>query len=151
MMNSNNHTNRRFRRQRRSGWGMNLYRNTEAGVIAGVCAGLGDHFAIDHWVMRLIFIGAFLFTGPYVILAYIICWFMLAPRKAEYYEEFVEYDEEHRRYRPKNIFRYSDNVSTRLARANERLKDVIRRVEAMESYVTSRRYDFDREFSKISK
>src|SRR3990172_5424086 len=151
MMNSNNHTNRRFRRQRRSGWGMNLYRNTEAGLIAGVCAGLGDHFEIDHWVMRLIFIGAFLFTGPYVILFYIICWFMLAPREAEYVEEYVEYDEQHRRYRPKNIFRYSDNVSTRLARANERLKNALRRVEAMESYVTSRRYDFDREFSKISK
>ena len=63
----------------------------------------------------------------------------------------MEYDEEHRRYRPRNIFRYSDNVSTRLVRANERLKDTVRRVEALESYVTSKRYDFDREFSKISK
>lgn len=150
-MNTHRNNNRRYRRRRHGGWGMNLYRNTEAGYIAGVCAGLGDHFEIDHWVMRLIFIGAFLFTGPYVILFYIICWFMLAPRKAEYVEEYVEYDEQHRRYRPKNIFRYSDNVSTRLARANERLKNALRRVEAMEAYVTSRRYDFDREFSRISK
>jgi len=129
---------------------MNLYRNTEEGMIAGVCAGLGDHFEIDHWVMRLIFIGAFLFTGPYTILAYIVCWFMLAPRRPEYFEEFMEYDEEHRRYRPRKIFQYSDTVSTRLARANERLKDTVRRVEALESYVTSKRYDFDREFSRIS-
>lgn len=150
-MRSNKHTIRRYKSRRRGGWGMNLYRNTEDGIIAGVCAGLGDHFEIDHWVMRLLFIGAFLFTGPYTVMAYVICWFMLAPRRPEYYEEHMEYDEEHRRYRPKNIFRYSDNVSTRLARANDRLKDTLRRVEALESYVTSKRYDFDREFSKISK
>ena len=148
-MRSNKHTVRRFKSRKKSGWGMNLYRNTEEGIIAGVCSGLGDHFEVDHWVMRLIFIGAFLFTGPYTILAYAICWFMLAPRRPEYFEEHMEYDEEHRRYRPKNIFRYSDNVSTRLERANERLKDVANRVEAMEAYVTSKRYDFDREFSKL--
>ena len=145
-------TNGRFRQRRRCGWGKNLYRNREAGIIAGVCAGLGDHFEIDHWVMRLIFIGAVLFTGPYALLAYVILWwFILAPRKGEYSEEYMEYDERHRSYRPRNIFRYGDDVSTRLARANERLKDALRRVESMESYVTSKRYDFDKEFSKISK
>lgn len=141
---------RRFYRRRRSGWGKNLYRNTEDGIIAGVCAGLGDHFEIAHWVMRVIFIGAFLFIGPVIIMAYIICWIVLAPRRQEYYEEYVEYDEEHRRYRPKNIFRYGDDVGTRLARANERLKDALQRVEVMEAYVTSKRYGFDKEFSRIS-
>ena len=130
-MRSNKHTMRRFKSRRLGGWGMNLYRNTEDGIIAGVCAGLGDHFEIDHWVTRLLFIGAFLFTGPYTVLAYVICWVMLAPRRPEYFEEHMEYDQEHRRYRPKNIFRYSDNVSNRLARANDRLKDTVRRVEAL--------------------
>jgi phage shock protein C len=149
-MSSYRETNRRFSRKRRSGWGMNLYRNTDDGIIAGVCAGLGDHFEIAHWVMRVIVIGALIFTGPITIMVYILCWILLAPRRQEYYEEYVEYDERHRRYRPKNIFRYSDDVGTRLARAQERLKDALRRVEAMESYVTSRRYDFDKEFSKLS-
>ena len=148
-MSSGNHNYRRFKRQRRGGWGKNLYRNKEEGFIAGVCAGLGDHFEVDHWVIRLLFIGAFLFTGPYAILAYGIGWFLMAPRRPEYVEEFVEYDEEHRRYRPRNMFRYGDPVSTRLARASERLRDVTRRVEAMESYVTSRRFDLDKEFSRI--
>lgn len=144
-------TNRRYYRRRRSGWGKNLYRNTEEGIIAGVCAGLGDHFEIAHWVMRVIFIGIFIFTGPVTIIAYILCWIILAPRRAEYFEEHMEYDEEHRRYRPRNIFRYGDDVSTRLMRANERLQDAMRRVEAMETYVTSKRYNFDKEFSRISK
>jgi phage shock protein C len=144
-------TNRRFGRRKRSGWGMNLYRNTEDGIIAGVCAGLGDHFEIAHWVMRVIFIGALMFTGPVLFLVYGLCWILLAPRRQEYYEEHVEYDELHRRYRPKNIFRYGADPSTRLARAQERLRDAVRRVEAMEYYVTSRRYEFDREFSRINK
>ena len=149
-MNHYRNRDRRYYRRRRSGWGKNLYRNTEDGIIAGVCAGLGDHFEIAHWVMRVVFIGAFLFIGPVIIMAYIICWIVLAPRRQEYYEEYVEYDEEHHRYRPKNIFRYGDDVSTRLARANERLKDALQRVEVMEAYVTSKRYDFDKEFSRIS-
>jgi len=150
-MRSHRETHRRFTRRRRNGWGLNLYRNTEDSIIAGVCAGLGDHFEIAHWVMRVIFIGGALFTGPVMIMAYVIFWIVLAPRCQEYFKEYVEYDEAHRRYRPKNIFRYSDNVSTRLTRAQERLKDAVRRVEMMESYVTSKRYDFDREFSKIAK
>ena len=149
-MNPNRHSVRRFKRQRRSGWGKNLYRNTEDAKIAGVCAGIGDHFEVDHWVIRLIFIGALLFLFPLPLFIYMFLWIVLAPRRDEYYEEYMEYDEEHRRYRPRNIFRYGDDVSTRLARANDRLKDAMRRVEEMESYVTSKRYDFDREFNKIS-
>jgi phage shock protein C len=84
-------------------------------------------------------------------MVYIICWILLAPRRQEYYQEYVEYDEQHRRYRPMNIFRYGDDVNTRLARANERLEDALRRVETMEAYVTSKRYDFDKEFSRMSK
>lgn len=150
-MRTRKQTARRFRRQRRSGWGKNLYRNSEEGKVAGVCAGIGDHFEVDHWVIRLIFIGACLFLFPIPVFIYILLWIILAPRRDEYFEEYVEYDEEHKRYRPRNIFRYGDDVSTRLARANDRLKDALQRVEAMETYVTSKRYDFDREFSKISR
>ena len=142
---------RRYDRRRRNGWGKNLYRNTEDGIIAGVCAGLGDHFEIAHWVMRVIFIAVLVFAGPVTIMVYIICWILLAPRRQEYYQEYVEYDEQHRRYRPMNIFRYGDDVNIRLARANERLEDALRRVETMEAYVTSKRYDFDKEFSRMSK
>ena len=53
-MRPHRNNNRRFKRRKYSGWGMNLYRNTEEGILAGVCSGLGDHFEVDHWVMRLI-------------------------------------------------------------------------------------------------
>ena len=57
--------------RKNSGWGMNLYRNRREGKIAGVCAGLADHWDIAHWVMRLMWVGAFLFTGTLALCAYI--------------------------------------------------------------------------------
>ena len=54
---------RRFNSRKATGWGMNLFRNTRQGKIAGVAAGLADHWDIAHWVVRLLWVGAFLFTG----------------------------------------------------------------------------------------
>jgi len=153
-----------FYANKRGGWGMNLYRNTRAGKVAGVCAGLADHWDIAHWVMRLIWVGAFLFTGTLALWAYLGAWILMAPRPArrsddgytaytepEYddIETEMEYDERYHDYRPKKVFRYSENSTVRLNRARERLDAALRRVEAMESYVTSRRYKLNKEFSRL--
>ena len=155
---------RQFHSNKRGGWGMNLYRNTRDGKIAGVCAGLADHWDIAHWVMRLIWVGGFLFTGTLALWVYLGAWILLAPRPTrrasaggyEYddpeYEEVeveMEYDERYHDYRPRKVFRYSEAGSVRLERARERLDGALRRVEDMESYVTSRRYNLNKEFSKL--
>ena len=152
---------RRFNSRRSGGWGMNLYRNTREGKIAGVAAGLADHWDVAHWVIRLLWVGAFLFTGTLALWAYVGAWIVLAPRAARGSEDFVgepafdevevemEYDERHHDYRPRKVFRYSDSSTVRLQRAKERLDAVLKRVEAMESYVTSKRYTLDKEFSKL--
>ncbi len=155
---------RRFHSRKAAGWGMNLYRNTREGKIAGVAAGLADHWDVAHWVVRLLFVGAFLFTGTLALWAYIGAWILLAPRPSRrfyddsepdephYYEEAeidMEYDERAHSYKPKKVFRYSDSGAVRLKRARERLDAALRRVEDMESYVTSRRYNLNKEFSKL--
>ena len=61
----------------------------------------------------------------------------------------MEYDERRHDYRPKKVFRYSESGSVRLKRARERLDAALRRVEGMESYVTSRQYNLNNEFSKL--
>lgn len=154
----------KFRANKRGGWGMNLYRNTRDGKIAGVCAGLADHWDIAPWVMRLIWIGGFLFTGTLALWVYLGAWILMAPRPTrrasdggyEYvepdYEEVeieMEYDERYHDYRPRKVFRYSDSSSVRLERARERLDAAVRRVENMETYVTSRRYKLNKEFSQL--
>ena len=58
-------------------------------------------------------------------------------------------DERVHEYRPRRLFRYSESASVRLARARERLDAAARRVEALESYVTSRRFKLKREFSRL--
>jgi len=155
---------RKFRSRKNSGWGMNLYRNTREGKVAGVCAGLADHWDIAHWVMRLIFVGALIFTGMLAIWAYIGAWILMAPRSSrrtdegERYNDYdrysyedveMEYDERRHDYRPKKVFRYSESGSVRLKRARERMDAALRRVECMESYVTSRQYNLNKEFSKL--
>ena len=146
------------------GWGLNLYRNTREGKVAGVCAGLADHWDIAHWVIRLMFIGACLFTGMLAIWVYIGAWVLIAPRSSrrndqgdrvddhDAYSDVdveMEYDERRHDYRPKKVFRYSDSGSVRLKRARERLDAALRRTEDMESYVTSRQYNLNNEFSKL--
>ena len=61
----------------------------------------------------------------------------------------MEYDERYHDYRPRKVFRYSESSSVRLKRARERLDAALRRVEDMESYVTSRQYNLNKEFSKL--
>ena len=148
-----------FQERRNAGWGLNLYRNTREGKIAGVAAGLADYWDVAPWVVRLVWVGAFLFTGTLALWAYLGAWLLLARRPARDdadsgeldYETAVEmeYDERYHGYRPRKVFRYSDSTSVRLNRARERLDAALRRVEAMESYVTSRQYKLNKEFSRL--
>lgn len=139
---------------RRNGFGQNLYRNINRNIIGGVCAGIADHFEINHNIMRIIFVAALVFTGPVAFWGYIIAWLVLVPKtpSKEYQgEEYYEYDEHQHCHRKKNMFRYRDSASVRLRRANERLKSVLERVDNMERYVTSRKFDLNRQFSDLQK
>ena len=167
-----------YQDRRRHGWGMGLYRNRREGKICGVAAGIADYWDVADWVVRLMFVGAFLFTGTLAIWAYVAGCILLSPRpedrsrgrRAQQDEQTayaaeptpesrsanedafgpeMEYDERYHDYRPRRMFRYSESASVRLARARERLDAAVRRVENMESYVTSRRFKLDREFSRL--
>ncbi len=152
----------RVKDRRRDGWGMNLYRNTRDAKIAGVCAGLADHWDVEHWVIRLAAVILLLFTGALAFWAYIAGWVLLKPRPRRgrreadlYMDEFddetvdMEYDERVHDYRPRRMFKYGESASVRLQRARERLDAALSRVEDMESYVTSRQYNLNKEFSKL--
>lgn len=163
-----------LRERKRHGWGMGLYRNRRDGKICGVAAGIADYWDVADWVVRLVFIGLFLFTGTLALWGYVAGALLLSPRpedrsrksgkrpkarsrraaaeepaNEEAFGPEMEYDERRHDYRPKRMFRYSDSASVRLARARERLDAAMRRVEGMETYVTSRRYKLDREFSRL--
>ncbi|WP_108124288.1 PspC domain-containing protein [Saccharospirillum mangrovi] len=136
--------------RRRQGYGMNLYRNKRDGWIGGVCAGLADHFNVEPWVVRLVVVSSFFFFNMLTFWAYLGACVLMAPRPKGRVEQEYQYDEDLHADRPRNLFRYrSVSPGERLKRARERLDDTLGRVEEMERYVTSRRYELDKEFSKI--
>lgn len=136
----------RFKENKQSGWGINLYRDRENGYIGGVCAGLANHFDIDTWVVRLTVFAAFLFLNGFIFFAYIALWIILKPGRGEVK---YEYDEKRHQYIPKKMFKYSDSANTRLSRARSRIQQASIRIEALERHVTSRKFDLEREFSSI--
>ena len=142
MSNRNQPWKRTYRRMQESGekgWNRELYLNKRDGIIAGVCAGIGDYLGWAHWVVRLIFVLTFFMTGPVAIVAYLVGWMMLKPRPRD--EELARRSRE----------RVPGSQSIRLQRAQERLRRVTRRVEAMEAYVTSRQFRLDREFADLDR
>jgi phage shock protein C len=133
---------------------MDLYRNRSAGWVGGVCAGLADHWGVATWMVRLGATAMLIFTGSLAFWAYVVAWFLLAPRPSQWDESAdievtMEYDEDRHTYRKRTVFHYPDAPSDRLRKAQERLNEALGRVESMERYVTSRRYDLNREFSRL--
>ncbi len=56
--------------------GKRLVRPMHKKSIAGVCAGFADYLDVDVTLMRIIWLGAALFTGVGFI-AYVICWIVM--------------------------------------------------------------------------
>lgn len=141
--------------RKRRGWGMGLYRNRSQGWLGGVCAGLADHWDVANWIVRLAAIALLIFTGSIAFWAYLLGWFLLAPRPTRWDGDdddvvvAMEYDENSHSYRKRKVFTYSEAPSERLRKARARLDQALARVETVERYVTSRRYDLNREFSKL--
>ena len=144
------HGYRGWKARRRHGYRRNLFRNKRDGKIAGVCAGLADHLNIDHWIMRIIFIASLFVIGPIAFWAYITGIILLAKRPASFQPE-KEYDEERGSYREKTIFKNPKPAPHRLRLAREKMDAALARVENMERYVTSSRYNLDRAFSDMEK
>ena len=139
----------------RRGWGMDLYRNRSEGWIGGVCSGLADHWGVATWMVRLAAIALLLLTGSLAFWGYVVAWVVLSPRPSRWEGEAaeveveMEYDEDRQTYRKRTVFHYPDAPTDRLRKARRRLDEALGRVESMERYVTSRRYDLNREFSKL--
>ena len=144
-----------FGAKRRRGWGMDLYRNRSEGWIGGVCSGLADHWGVAMWMVRLAAIALLLLTGSLAFWGYVVAWVVLSPRPSRWEGEAaeveveMEYDEDRQTYRKRTVFHYPDAPTDRLRKARRRLDEALGRVESMERYVTSRRYDLNREFSKL--
>ena len=146
---------RRFDQDRKNGWGIGLYRHPSDGWVGGVCSGLAEYWEVPTWVTRLSAFALFLFIGSIIFGFYIAAWILISKRSSrwdgEVYEGDVikDYDEDRYEYRRHSAFHYSEAPSTRIEKAHDRAREAERKIGAMERYVTSSRYDLDREFSNL--
>lgn len=117
-----------------------LYRDTENGMLAGVCAGIADFFGFSVSATRwVIFIGCF-FMMPAIVICYVIAAFLLPKKPLGMYES----EGEERFWR--SVRRDPHTVCHNIRR---KLRNLDNRLQGMERYVTSPRFDLDQEFRDL--
>jgi len=136
-----------------NGYLRNLYRNAENGKIAGVCAGFADYFDVPDWLARLVFISIVIFTFQLALIGYVIAIFMMAKRpqtlQNSRYSEQGKSNDNAGVQRERKVFNYAKSASSRLEDIRDRLKRLDEQVGAMESYVTSNKYQTNSEINKL--
>jgi len=136
-----------------NGYLRNLYRNAENGKIAGVCAGFADYFDVPDWLARLVFISIVIFTFQLALIGYVIAIFMMAKRpqtlQNSRYSEQGKSNDNAGSQRERKVFNYAKSASSRLEDIRDRLKRLDEQVGAMESYVTSNKYQTNSEINKL--
>jgi phage shock protein C len=113
-----------------------LYRDSRRGMIFGVCAGIAEYFAFDLRITRVLtFIGS-LFAFPLIFASYLVLAIML-PRKPE----SDVYDPVQKQVR--------SDPHEMLSGVRYRFRDLDSRLQRLEKYVTSSRFDLDSEFRRL--
>lgn len=139
-----------------------LYRDTEKGKVAGVCAGIAEYFGWELWLVRIIFISGFLLTGSFFFMAYIIGWFVLDKKSDKgITKSAVSVAADRSKGWVSNL---GDDVKvevkSKVWQAGEPPKQAFKdihsqfgklelRLRKMESYVTSSEFQLNREFNKL--
>lgn len=126
-------------------------RNADRAVLGGVCAGIADYFGFNLRATRVIFIIAFFVAMPFAALAYIAI-VLLVPAESSRHEYVVEREVHRRRRRMtrKEKIQAEDEERARAADAvKQRYQALDERLARIEKYVTSSRYNLDREFRNL--
>ena len=149
-----------------------LYRDRQRKKICGVCAGVADYVGRPAWEIRLYAVFGVIFIPSVVIPSYFITYFLMEDkpyyrRVTDRFEEGIdgrdsEYDdrESRKRNRPgERQFHGSNDLSEKdsamsnvqaTKTAKNKFSDIEQRLRQMEGYVTSSRFELQREFRKIS-
>jgi len=117
-----------------------LYRDSENGMIAGVCAGLADYFGFDRTVTRIVVLAG-MFFFPSLLVVYIVLAVLLKKKPV-----FSTPNDD---YSPELERRVRSEPHATLNSARHRCRDLDARLQRLEKYVTSERFRLDREFENL--
>ncbi len=143
--------------------GRRLYRNTDDAILFGVCAGIGDFFGIPAWGVRILTILLTIFTSGVPIIIYLVLPFVIPELPLE--DELTERSA-HRKYRPRqssprgagqteNSSGHIDDdqhssVHSHMDSVKNNIDLIQERVSVIETYITSGRFDLDKEFRNLN-
>ena len=117
-----------------------LQRSTDDAKVLGICAGVADYFGFDRNVVRAVTaVCAFFF--PTTIVAYFMLGMVLEREPGER-KKASPYENELRR-------RVRSAPHSTLHSQRHRFRELDRRLQKMEKYVTSKRFRLDREFDGL--
>ena len=119
-----------------------LFRDKDNAMLAGVCAGLANYFGLNRKGLRLIAAVSTLFFFPFMVPAYIILTIILPVKPQDLYQD--EGQEKFWRgvsMAPSDVF---SNLS-------HRFRELDLRLQKMETHVTSKEFDIDRELGRNSR
>ena len=130
-------------------------RDADRAVLGGVCAGIANYFGFNVRATRVLFIIGFFIFMPFFALLYIAL-VLLVPAESGQYDYVVEREVRHRCRRMTRRERKRARADEEV-RAEEQAREAIReryrtmneRLAKIEKYVTSSRYDLDREFRNL--
>lgn len=116
-----------------------FYRNADKAMLAGVCAGIADYFGFNLCATRLIVLIAF-FTMPLTALVYLALVFLIPSTPRTDRRDSVD---------PAIRRAVRSSPTQTLRDVHGRFKALDRRLARLEKYVTSSRYELDREFENL--
>lgn len=116
-----------------------LYRDRDNALIAGVCAGIAEYFGFNRKGVRVVVAGSALFFLPFVFVGYIVMALVLPVRPPE-----ARLDEDRAQF-----WRGVSNApSDVFSNVKHRCRELDRRLQRMEAFVTSREFEIDRELGR---
>ncbi len=118
-----------------------LHRDTENGILFGVCAGLADYFGIEAWKIRAAAVLLLFFFPPWAVISYLAA-SIFVPRRPE-----------RRPYRSRDEEEFWRSVSGRpeqtFSTLRYRFRALEERLAGLERHVTSDEFKLNRAFRDI--
>jgi len=136
-----------------------FHRSADRAVLGGVCAGVADYFGLNLRVLRLLAVIAFFVAMPAAVIVYLAIVFLVPARADNGYEAARQQraprqSRKDRRAAQKRARREAAQSSTIAAdevaaEVRSKCRLLEQRLANLEKYITSSRYQLDKEFSRL--
>ena len=130
------------------GWGIGLYRERSDAWLGGVCSGVAAKLDLPNWVVRGMAVTFMVFSTALAIYLYLLIWITLAPSTSRLSR--LEFEKNHENSdltqnlqvsSLKLFFHAADPPTSQLLRSRRALSEVTQRVDLIEVYVASIKYE----------